>query len=67
MVLEALADGGVRQGLTRALSQQLAIQTIIGTAIMARDSGVNPAQIRVRIDFSDYMSSKSMKITLDVS
>ncbi|VDM04607.1 unnamed protein product [Schistocephalus solidus] len=46
MVMEALADGGVRLGLTRALAQKLAIQTVLGTAAMARDLDVHPAKLR---------------------
>ncbi|KAL7060612.1 hypothetical protein AAHC03_09952 [Spirometra sp. Aus1] len=46
MVMEALADGGVRLGLTRALAQKLAIQTVLGTAVMARDSELHPAKLR---------------------
>ncbi len=47
MVIEALADGGVRLGLPRDMAQRLAIQTVLGTAVLARDSGVHPAQLRV--------------------
>ncbi len=48
MVIEALADGGVRLGLPRDMAQRLAIQTVLGTAVLAQDSGVHPAQLRVR-------------------
>ncbi len=47
MVIEALADGGVRLGLPRDMAQRLAVQTVLGTAVLARDSGVHPAQLRV--------------------
>ncbi|VDK79843.1 unnamed protein product [Dibothriocephalus latus] len=46
MVIEAMADGGVRLGLTRALAQKLAIQTVLGTAVMARESEFHPAKLR---------------------
>ncbi len=48
MMLEALADGGVRLGLTRDMAHRLAVQTVLGTAALVRDSGVHPAQLRVR-------------------
>lgn len=47
--LEALADAGVRVGLPRDVAQQLATQTVLGAAQLARDSGVHPAQLKDRV------------------
>jgi pyrroline-5-carboxylate reductase len=47
--LEALADAGVRVGLPRDAAQQLAIQTVLGAAQLARDSGAHPAQLKDRV------------------
>jgi pyrroline-5-carboxylate reductase len=47
--LEALADAGVRVGLPRDAAQRLAIQTVLGSAQLARDSGVHPAQLKDRV------------------
>jgi pyrroline-5-carboxylate reductase len=46
---EALADGGVRQGLPREISRQLALQTVLGTATLAQGSGVHMAELRDRV------------------
>jgi pyrroline-5-carboxylate reductase len=47
---EALADGGVRQGLPREISRQLALQTVLGTATLAQASGdVHMAELRDRV------------------
>ncbi|KAG8881007.1 delta 1-pyrroline-5-carboxylate reductase [Tulasnella sp. 331] len=46
LVLEAMADGGVMMGLPRAEALELAAQTLQGTARMALQSGVHPAQIK---------------------
>jgi pyrroline-5-carboxylate reductase len=39
--IEALADGGVRMGLPRALATKFAAQMTLGAAKMALDSGKN--------------------------
>lgn len=46
MAMEALADGGVACGLPRNLAQELAIQTILGAAVLAQESGQHPALLR---------------------
>ncbi len=50
--LEALADAGVRVGLPRDVAQRLAIQTVLGAAQLARDTGIHPAQLRERVTFT---------------
>ncbi|VDK44905.1 unnamed protein product [Taenia asiatica] len=49
LVIESLADGAVRLGLTRDMAHRLAVQTVLGTAVLARDSGTHPAQLRDQI------------------
>jgi len=46
MFIEAMADGGVLCGLPRAQALQLATQTIMGTAKMIIESGINPAVLK---------------------
>lgn len=43
---DALADGGVYCGLPRATAQQLAYQTIKGSAVLMQESGKNPAVLK---------------------
>jgi pyrroline-5-carboxylate reductase len=42
LVIDALARGGVRQGLPRDVAQALAVQTMLGTARLLDGSGMHP-------------------------
>jgi len=48
-VIEALADGGVREGLRRDVAHALAVQTVVGAALMVRETGVHPAILRDQV------------------
>ena len=45
MFIEAMADGGVKQGLPRATAYRLAAQTCLGTAKMILDMDIHPGQV----------------------
>ncbi len=49
VILEALADGGVKMGLSRQVALQLAVQTMIGTAKMIQVTAEHPASIKDRV------------------
>jgi len=46
LFIEALSDGGVRMGLPRDLSTQLAVQTVAGAAEMVSQTMMHPAVLR---------------------
>ncbi|HEX4015694.1 MAG TPA: pyrroline-5-carboxylate reductase [Frankiaceae bacterium] len=46
LLAEAMIDAGVLIGLARPVATELAVQTILGSAVMLRDSGDSAAQLR---------------------
>jgi pyrroline-5-carboxylate reductase len=49
LMVEALADGGVAAGLPRAIANQLALQTVLGTAELLRETKIHPAQLKDQV------------------
>jgi pyrroline-5-carboxylate reductase len=45
-LVEAMIDAGILLGLPRALAAELIVQSAIGAAVMLRDSGEHPVQLR---------------------
>ena len=49
VMIEALIDGGVAAGLPRAISTQLALQTVRGTAELLQSTGMHPSELKDRV------------------
>jgi pyrroline-5-carboxylate reductase len=49
LMVEALADGGVAAGLPRAMAQELALQTVLGTAQLLDQQQLHPAICKDRV------------------
>lgn len=46
MFIEAMADGGVKQGLPRKTAYRLAAQTCLGTAKMILETNIHPGELK---------------------
>lgn len=61
MIIEALADGGVKMGLTRPIAYKLAAQTVLGAGTMIRETNLHPGQLK-----DDVSSPAGQNLYLDV-
>lgn len=46
MLIEAMADGGVKYGLPRKTAYQMAAQTVLGSAKMVLETGMHPGELK---------------------
>lgn len=46
MMIEAMADAGVKEGLTRAVAYEMAAQTLLGSALMVLQTGTHPGALK---------------------
>ena len=49
IAIEALADGGVAAGLPRPIADRLALETVLGTAALLKETNLHPAQLKDRV------------------
>ena len=46
LLAEAMIEAGILLGLSREVSTQLVVQTMLGTAVLLRDEGMHPVELR---------------------
>lgn len=49
MIIEALSDAGVKMGLSRDVSNILTLQTVLGSAQLALESGKHPGELKDQV------------------
>lgn len=45
-IIEGLSDAGVKVGLSRHVANELAVQTVVGSAIMAKEADKHPGELK---------------------
>ncbi|MDO6564751.1 pyrroline-5-carboxylate reductase [Amphritea sp. 1_MG-2023] len=61
LIMEAMVAAGEKLGLSRDVAQQLTIQTALGAAEMARQSDVEPAELRRRVCSPNGTTEQAIK------
>ena len=59
--IQALADGGVAEGLPRDIALQLAVQTVAGRAKMVAETGTHPAQLKDNVTSPGGTTSRALE------
>ena len=59
--IKALADGGVAEGLTRAAALELAVQTVLGSAQMVKETALHPAVLADQVTSPGGTTSRGLE------
>ncbi|MCB0142543.1 MAG: pyrroline-5-carboxylate reductase, partial [Caldilineaceae bacterium] len=49
LIIEAMIDAGVQMGFSRGDAQTIALQTVLGSAELMRQTGEHPAELRNKV------------------
>jgi pyrroline-5-carboxylate reductase len=60
LFMEALIDAGVHMGFSRRVAQELVYQTVEGSAVMARETGLHPTELRNRVTSPGGTSAEAL-------
>jgi len=63
--IQALADGGVAEGLSREAAQALAVQTVLGSAEMVARSGEHPAVLKDAVTSPGGTTVRALEVLED--
>lgn len=61
-MIEAMTEGGVKAGLSKELSQKLAIQTVLGSGKLAKTSEKSPTELREMVTSKGGTTDAALKI-----
>ena len=60
--IQALADGGVAEGLSRSASLELAVQTVLGAAKMVKNTGIHPMELCDQVTSPAGTTSRALEL-----
>ena len=63
--IRALSDGGVAEGLPRDVATKLAIQTVLGSAAMAKETGIHPAILKDQVTSPGGTTNRALEVLED--
>lgn len=61
-IIEALADGGVHEGLERKTAKLLAAQTVLGAAKMVLEDGIHTAELKDMVTSPGGTTSRGLRV-----
>ena len=62
LFLESLIDAGVYMGMSRDMASKLALQTLLGSAKLAKESGEHPARLRDMVTSPGGTTAEALKV-----
>lgn len=62
LVVEALIDAGVHQGLSREISRQLVVDSFLGSAVLLSESGLSPEELRAQVTSPGGTTAAGLRI-----
>lgn len=65
LFLESLIDAGVYMGMSRDMARTLAVQTVLGSARLAQESGKHPAELRDMVTSPGGTTVEALKVLED--
>ncbi|MBU6182004.1 MAG: pyrroline-5-carboxylate reductase [Verrucomicrobia bacterium] len=65
LMIEALIDGGVSSGLPADLAKQLAVQTVLGAAELAKETAEHPAVLRAMVTSPAGTTAEALAVLED--
>jgi pyrroline-5-carboxylate reductase len=62
LIIEALIEAGVYQGLPRRIARQLVLQTMIGASHMVKETGMHPAELKEQVTSPGGTSAAGLQV-----